>query len=206
MYRIVHFVFFVWGCRRLDVQRKLERRESCDRCLTMKLREKMASGGSSIEPMPSRQYGRYQQNSEPRVKTPPTAVVSSVATSPTAVSPLAPLFSGNLSYPPMGAKLAELDVERNQKPWVSTRRRYYEIDDDDDDDVPPPTPPPKPREERLGQVPYPSSIPELIKEDREQSRTPFRKQAEYWRNQRELEEPRRAYSISSYYYKMDEPF
>ena len=187
------------------MQRKLERRESCDRCLTMTLREKMASGGSSIEPMPSRQYGRYQQNNETRVKTPPTAMVSSASTSPTAVSPLDPLFSGNLSYPPIGAKFAELDVERNQKPWVSTRRRYYEIDDDDDD-VPPPTPPPKPREDRLGQVPYPSSVPEFIKIDREQSRTPFRKQAEYWRKQRELEEPRRAYSISSYYYKMDEPF
>ncbi|KAL8787874.1 MAG: hypothetical protein Q9195_007567 [Heterodermia aff. obscurata] len=162
----------------------------------MKLREKMASGGSSIDPMPSRQYGRYQQNNETLIKTPPTAVVSSTATSPTAVSPLAPLFPGNLSYPPIGAKFAELDVERNQKPWVSTRRRYYEIDDDDDD-APPPTPPPKPREDRLGQVPHPSSIPEFIKQDEEQPRTPFRKQAEYWRNQRELEEPRRAHSQSS---------
>lgn len=179
----------------------------------MKLREKIASRGTSIEPMPSRKYGRYQQVNESQIKSPPTAATSaSAATSPTAVSPLAQRFSRNASYPPVGDTLADLDVEQGQEKWVSTRPRYYEIDDDEDEDIPPPTPPPKPREDRLGQVPYPSSIPDCIKLDQEQSRTPsrsrtpFRKQAEYWRNQRALEEPRRAYSISSYYYKMDEPF
>lgn len=166
----------------------------------------MASRESSIEPMPSRQYGRYNPFDEANVQTPATAVTSSAATSPTAVSPLAPLFSQNASYPPVGAKFAELDVERGEKPLPSTRPRYYEIDDDEDDDIPPPTPPPKPREDRLRQVPYPSSIPDFIKLDREQPSTPFRRQEEYWRNQKALEEPRRAYSISSYYYKMDEPF
>ena len=165
----------------------------------------MASRESSIEPMPSRQYGRYKPFDEANIQTPPTAVISSAATSPTAVSPLDPRFSKNASYPPIGAKYAELDVERGEKPLPSTRPRYYEIDDDEDEDILPPTPPPKPREDRLRQVPYPSSIPDFVKLEREQP-SPFRRQEEYWRNQKALEEPRRAYSISSYYYKMDEPF
>ena len=183
------------------MKRKLQRRESCDKCLTMKLREEMGSRGSSIEPMPSRQYDRYHEANQVQIQSPPTAMTFSVATSPTAVSPL---FSGSLPYPPVGSKVSELDVERGHKPWVSTRPRYYEIEDDD---VPPPTPPPKPREDRLGQLPYPSSIPDFIKMEREHSRSPLPppSQRGYRRGFGGIEVPRRAYSISSYYYKMDEP-
>ena len=202
---MIHFNFFVWGCRRVDVKRKLRYRRSCDRCLSTTLRGKLGSRRSTIKPMPSRQYGRYQGQKESNIRMPPTAVTSSLAASSTIVSPL---FSDKATYPPLGVKSSELDLERGQKPWVSTRPRYYEIETDEDDGVPPPTPPPKPREDRLGQVPYPASIPDCIKMDRERSRSPLVPPGQ--RNNRQdqggFEQPQRAYSISSYYTSMDDPY
>lgn len=185
------------------MKRRHQRREQRDRCLSSTIREKLGSIGASLEPMPSREYGRYQKHGESHIRAPPADTNSSVATSPTAVSPLYP----KPSYSSIGAKSSEPDVERGLKPWVSTRRRYYEMSDDEDDDVPPPTPPPKPTEDRLRQVPYPSSIPDCIKMDRERSRSPLAPPKPLnWRNHGGVEQPRRAYSISSYYYDMDDSY
>lgn len=196
---MIHFGSFAWGCRRVDVKRKLLNGDSCERCLSTTWREKLGSRGSTIETMPSRQYGRYQEHKESPIKTSPTAVSSSLTASSTVVSPL---FSGNGTNPPLDAKSSEFDVERGQKPWVSRRRRHCEIDTDEDDGLPPP------REDRLGQVPYPASIPDFIKMDRGRSGSPLTPpgQRNYRQDPGGLEQPGRTYSISSYYTSMHNPY
>ena len=183
------------------MKRRHRRRAKRDRNLSMTIKEKLGSIGTSIEPMPSRVYGRYQTHGGNHIRAPPALSNSSVAASPTT---LLPLYQ-NPTYSSVGAKSSEPDMEQGLKPWVSTRRRYYEMSDDENDDIPPPTPPPKPREDRLKQVPYPSSIPDCIKMDRERSRSPLAPpKALNWRDHGGVEQPRRAYSISSYYYERDD--
>ena len=185
------------------MKRRHQRREKRDRNLSMTIKEKLGSIGAGIEPMPSRTYGRYQQHGKTQIRAPPAILGSSLATSPTAVTPL---YASPTAYSSVEAKLSESDMERGLKPWVSTRPRYYEMSDDEDD-VPPPTPPPKPREDRLKQVPYPSSIPDFLKMDRERSRSPLAPPKPLnWRDHGGVEQPRRAYSISSYYYNRNDSY
>ncbi|KAL8824781.1 MAG: hypothetical protein Q9191_004819 [Dirinaria sp. TL-2023a] len=161
----IHFAFFVWACRRVDVKRRLERRESCDRCLTMRLKEDMASRGSDIVPMPSRAYHKIQDDhiwisptptsptrDFPSVRgtstgtppTPPTPPTPSTAISPSFISPVPTETVPNRS-PRVGERYHELDVEQQHITYVSTSPRSprYRFEDSDDDESAPPTPPPK---------------------------------------------------------------
>ena len=193
------------------MKRRSERRDSCDRCLAMKLKEEMASRGSDIEPMPSRAYlttydtyvkGPSTDTSPvhedfphygSRSRTSPPA-----ATSPTLISPI---FTETLPTPnPLFCeKYHELDVEQRHFPYTPTTPRepqYRFEESDDDDEIPPPTPPPKP------QYREPEERPRLPKLDVRPFKRPngYPKLGDDRRDEMRLGAPSRAYSISSYYY------
>ena len=199
----MHFAFFVWACRRVDVKRRLERRESCNRCLAMQLREKMASRGSDIEPMPSRAYHKLQDGHiriSPTATSPtitsPSKHIKTPPTRPTASSPSfsSSVYTETVPYPPVGAKYHELDVEQKHIPYLpsSPRRPQYVFEDSDDDEPPPPTPPPKPQYRERAERP---PLPKLDVGPYQTS-----KRQNLRRGESKMGAPGRAYSISSYYY------
>lgn len=170
--RSVHFAFFVWACRRVDVKRRLQRRQSCDRCLAMQLREKIASRGSDIEPMPSRAYHRLPNGyiGVSPVSTSPTAVATFdyVKTPPTPPTPptaaltpgfTSPIFTETIPTPPVGARLHELDAEQRHVCYPSSSpQRLQHFDDVEQRHVPcPPSPCPDNVEHR--HLTYPPPTP-----------------------------------------------
>ena len=195
----------MWACRRVDVRRRLERRQSCDRCSVFQRTEEISSRGSDIEPMPSRAYHKL---SDGHLRISPTS------TSPTAVSPcddiktppipptaaLTPSFTSSaftetIPIPPsMGARYDELDVEQRHLTYTpsSPRGLRYRFDDSEDDEPHPPTPLPKPQyRERVDRSP----LPKIDVRPNETSK------GREWRNdEARLGAPSRAYSVSSYYY------
>ena len=205
------------------MKRRIERRESCDRCLAMKIREDMGSRGSDIEPMPSRAYHQIQDD---HLRKWPTAM-SPTAISPTAISPTdqrwtdhkrnppapptavspdvaSPVFTEILPYPPIGAMFHELDVERDHIPYPPSRPQgpQYQFDESDDEDVTPPTPPPKPHYRELEDRPR---VPRLDVGSFEAPYRPARRQ-DARQDEPKLGAPGRAYSISSYYYSNQNAF
>ena len=142
------------------MKRRLERRESCDRCLAMRLKEDIASRGSDIEPMPSRAYHKIQDDhirisptpTSPthdyspthNTRTPPTPPTPSTATSPSFISPV-PMETVPNPYPLVGKRYHELDVEQKHVTYLPTSPTSprYRFEDSDDDEPAPPTPPPK---------------------------------------------------------------
>lgn len=190
----------------MDIKRRLERRESCEKCLAMQLREKIAFRGSDIEPMASRAYdplqGKHIRISQTSTST--TAVSSidqlkSLPTPPTAAlspSSASPIFVETIPVPlPLGARYHELDVEQQHipNPSSSPRRPQYQFEDSDDDDPSPPAPPPKLR------CSEPPARPPPLKHNAR----PYQasRLGDVRRDESRLGASSRTYSIDSYYYK-----
>ena len=193
----------------MHVKRGLERRESCDRCLALQLREKIAFRGSDIESMPSRAYHppqvdhmRISQTSTSRTAVSPIDQIKTPLTPPTAAltpSFASPIVTETIPVPtPVGARYHELDVEQEHIPYPpsSPRRPQYRFEDSDDDEPAPPIPPPKPR------CPDRAHRPPPLKLNVRPSPTPILGDGRG--NESRLGAPSRAYSISSYYYDKNE--
>ena len=201
----------MWACRRVVLKRRLERRQSCDRCLVIQLREKISSRGSDIESMPSRAYHklsdghlRISPNSTSPTAVPPYDDVKTPPIPPTAALPpsfTSPAFTETIPIQPsMGGRYHELDVEQRHLMYTPTSPRglQYRFDDSEDDEPHPATAPPKPQyRERVDRSPLPKIDirPYETSEGRE------------WRNdEARLGAPSRTYSISSYYYSYQNDF
>lgn len=174
----------------------------------MRLRGDLAWRGSDIEPMPSREYYKIQDD---HIRVSPTATspthdishnTGTPSTPSTATLPCSTSSSStetaHTPYPLVGDRYHELDVEQKHIPYqpTSPRSPRYQFEDSDDDETTPPTPPPKLHYRKWEERP---PMPRL---NVGQFKRPY---GSKWpgddrRDDPRLGAPSRAYSISSYYY------